>query len=411
MQLTISKQDSLYTEKLVKNGAPKEVHYVVKNTPFTIDYKIENFNEKSAFNFHKCKIECSLLYDVKPPRSVDYVNKKPMEYVIHSNQKGDECSVEFRIKVLTTQLEGSLFLIKAMLWNSKDKSESLECLSKCIKTVSKPEQVRKKIAQNNKNGKETGVTTTTSTPSRKKRTRSDELLETLQNIQEQQNRQMEMMNNLYGYMYNFTCMSMNNVMNNNMDYQSQLAAPQNMDNQMVIDNNGNFMQPNTPIIESEDCSVNNNVVQSPPNCPVNNNIDQSLPNCSGNNMVVDSIPNCSANDNNMSGSSPDCSGNNMDDFDVAFHNLVQCYKKINPSERPSKIRKLFQDNSNNDDVFDIFQNISANNIAENNQQQTSGCGQYLSLDTCSCNNCPAKQELDQLSKFYMEFLQQEDCKV
>jgi len=161
MQLIVSKQDSLYLEKLVKNGAQKEVHYVVKNAPFTIQYKIENFDEKSAYNFHKSKIECQLLYDVKPPRPVDYVNKKPMDYVIHSNERGDECTVEFRIKVLTTQLEGSLFLIKATLWNSKDnKKDSIECLSKCVKTVSKPEQVRKKMAMNNKGSKDNNTSST-----------------------------------------------------------------------------------------------------------------------------------------------------------------------------------------------------------------------------------------------------------
>jgi len=166
MEIQILKQEALYLEKLVKNGGSKEVHYVVKNTPFMIQYGFKNSGDGgNSFNFSKCKVDCSLLYDMNPPKPVDFISKKPMEYVIHPSQNGSECSIEFRVKVLTTQLEGSLFLIKTRL-TSPDGSV-IENISRSVKTVSKPEQIRRKMAQD---GSSTSTKETLkTTPSRKKK--------------------------------------------------------------------------------------------------------------------------------------------------------------------------------------------------------------------------------------------------
>jgi len=278
MELCIIKQDALYLEKLTKNGGSKDVHYVVKNTPFVIQYNIKNWSEGANFNFNKCKVDCTLLYDMNPPKDVDYISKKPMEYVIHPSKVGNDCSIEFRVKVLTTQLEGSLFLIKTKLIGYD--GSVLELNSRPIKTVSKPEQIRRKMAQ-------TGVKETLkSTPSRKKRTRSDELLDILQNIQTDQKQQGEMLNNVVGYL-------MNMGMCFNSDITGQLTNTIN--NAPVNNTNINIIQGNNSSLMMED--GNQNLLK-----------------------------------------------NDGEEFEIAFNNLMTAYNKLNPDIRPTKMKKMMQRN-------------------------------------------------------------------
>jgi len=85
----------------------------------------------------------------------------------------------------------------------------------------------------------------------------------------------------------------------------------------------------------------------------------------------------------------------FDEFDIAYHNLISAYDKLNPTERPSKIRKL-QDNKEYPELLELFDN-------QNGSITQNSCSQ---LDVCTCSTCPARKELEQLNNFYMEFLQQ-----
>jgi len=337
MELYIVKQESLYLEKLVKNGGSKDVHYVVKNTPFTIHYEIKNFDEGSSFNFNKCKVKCSLMFDMNPPKDVDSISKKPMEYVIHPTKGGNECAIEFRVKVLTTQMEGSLFLIKTTLVGSDGKV--LEAITLPIQSVSKPEQVRRKMAKGNNNSSSLKNTT-----SRKKRTRSDELLEALQAIQNDQKQQSETLNTVVGYMMNM------GMYFNNFDLSQINGQP---------------------------------ITQNINNIPINNT---------------------SINIFNRNGDSEENSQCGQEELEVAFNNLMTAYNKLNPSLRPTKMRKVMQENKNSvelNELVSIFggvQNESRTNVSTH-------------LDTCTCPSCPARKELEQLNNFYMEFLNQEDVQI
>jgi len=355
MELYIVKQESLYLEKLVKNGGSKDVHYVVKNTPFTVHYGIKNFEEGSTFNFNKCKVDCSLMIDMNPPKDVDYISKKPMDYVIHPTKGGNECAIEFRVKVLTTQMEGSLFLIRTSLVGSNGKI--LEVITMPIKSVSKPEQVRRKMAKENNNS------SVKSTPSRKKRTRSDELLETLQTIQTEQKQQSEMLNNVVGYMMNM----------------------------------GMYF----------------------------NNLSQNMPmNNIGDNGYLEEKK----------------SQDGQDGLEVAFNNLMTAYNKLNPSLRPTKMKKVMHDNKNSEELNEmvsIFGSIQNESVPQTNGSTHLGnidstlcfggftnevelydtyentilsTNNNFITDTCNCPSCPARKELEQLNNFYMEFLQ-EDVKI
>jgi hypothetical protein len=350
MELYIIKQDSLYVENLVKNGGSKDIHYVVKNTPFVIQFGIKNWTESSPFNFKKCKVDCSLMYDMVPMRPVDFVSKKPMDYTIHPNSSGSECSIEFRVKVLSTQLEGSLFLIRTSLSNS---SQAIECISSCVKTVSKPEQVRRKMAQST-SAKET----LKATPSRKKRTRSDELLDILQNIQDTQKQQADMLANVANFLY----------------------SPYFWNCQMESFTTDGTMN---PIVQEDGTVLTENAIASPqlttdPNTSDVYSADPSL-SC----MALQST---------------------NDEFEKAFVQLVSAYKQVNPTERSSKIRKLVESPSvNPSEITEIVQQF--NNTPMTDISKCSGSNSSLDPCTCTCTNCPARKELEQLNQFYMEFLQ------
>jgi len=108
-----------------------------------------------------------------------------LEYVSTPSEDGTETSVSFRINVLSTQHSNSLFLISINLGRCSVTSEA-------IKSVSKPEQIRKKLAQNDCS--ETHMDDETKS---KKRARSEELLETLAVIQTQQAHQTELISCLF----------------------------------------------------------------------------------------------------------------------------------------------------------------------------------------------------------------------
>jgi len=97
-------------------------------------------------DFNRCPLEARLLYDCDDLKEVGFVKSKPMEYKCHVNEKGDQVTVELRVKVLTSQLEDSHFRIKfvAVEQSSKENIESICAISESIKVVSKPEQVKKK---------------------------------------------------------------------------------------------------------------------------------------------------------------------------------------------------------------------------------------------------------------------------
>jgi len=106
-----------------------------------------------------------------------------LEYVCQPHEgKTNACTVSFRINVLSTQHSNSLFVIKFNFGN-------LEILSEPIRSVSKPEQIRKKLALCEPSEVQSEKTT-------KKRARAEELLETLTIIQNTQLQHTELISSL-----------------------------------------------------------------------------------------------------------------------------------------------------------------------------------------------------------------------
>eukprot|EP00029_Vermamoeba_vermiformis_P012813 TRINITY_DN776_c0_g1_i3.p1 TRINITY_DN776_c0_g1~~TRINITY_DN776_c0_g1_i3.p1 ORF type:complete len:286 (+),score=91.56 TRINITY_DN776_c0_g1_i3:184-1041(+) len=138
-------------------------------------------------------MEASLLYDSEERKPVPYLQKLPLEYFTHLNATGTEVTIEFRVKILTSQYEGSLFLLKIDAINSKG---TVTAISEPIKVVSKPEQIRR-LKSNTPQVKAESLA-----PAKKRRRVSDEdsvdtsstdVMEMLHAIRETQLRQMELM--------------------------------------------------------------------------------------------------------------------------------------------------------------------------------------------------------------------------
>jgi len=103
---------------------------------------------------------------------------------MHPND-GKNCSIQLRVRVLSTQHHGSNFLLKFRL---SEGDKIIETFSQPIKTHSKLDPIRRKIAE------QTGAKVATT--DKKKRARSDELLETLEEIKETQSEQSRMISSL-----------------------------------------------------------------------------------------------------------------------------------------------------------------------------------------------------------------------
>lgn len=193
MQLNIVKQNSLLEEICSKNGRTETVHNTVKNMPFTIVVG------SPGVDLTKGNLEARLIYNSADWKEVPFLAKAPLEYFTHFNASGDEVTIEFRIKVLSSQLENSTFLIKVSV---KHDAKNAEVVSAPIRSVSKVQQIQRKkdAIQNNV------VPTTPSIDQLKKRKRSravaededsssssTEVMEMLQQIRETQLLQLEMM--------------------------------------------------------------------------------------------------------------------------------------------------------------------------------------------------------------------------
>jgi len=175
--LQIRDQSYLFKERTHVNGEVYNVHYIVRKTPFQII-----LGSGSSF-FGAQKLECSLLYH-QTNKTVDSNIGPAIEYACNHHDSPTTCAVSFRINVLSTQHLNSNFIIKIAFGNEVVFSEP-------IRSVSKPEQIRKKLAQcgdEDERGDETK-------PS-KKRARSEELIAMLSLIHQTQLDQTAFFTNL-----------------------------------------------------------------------------------------------------------------------------------------------------------------------------------------------------------------------
>jgi hypothetical protein len=159
----------MLVEKYARNGITKDCHNVVKNSPFTIHLT----SSDRKFDFSNSNFECVLLYDSAEHKPIPFLQKLPLEFCVHrSPTSNTEITLEFRLKVLSSQFENSLFLIKITATN-KETQQTASIMSAAIRVVSKPEQIRRK-----KESLQKAPPELSSTPQQRKRKREDEESET-----------------------------------------------------------------------------------------------------------------------------------------------------------------------------------------------------------------------------------------
>ena len=190
-KLIIVEHTSIAEEKFAKNGEQKNVHVVVKNTPFFITVAFIELHPKVKVDFNNVTIEALLMYDCEGERFVDFVKNKPLEYKGMISDKGDKMTLEIRIKKLSSHLEDMFFKIRIKGVDSVSKKDLplLYATSQPIKVVSKPEQITK--------FKEGQIGKPISQQVRpKKRNLSDMMFDSVQKIQQQQHEQLALLRKL-----------------------------------------------------------------------------------------------------------------------------------------------------------------------------------------------------------------------
>jgi len=161
-----------------KNGFSSDVHVVAKNLPWALE-----INSNNTVDLTAATVTAQLFYqpeaEEEGERPVDGVHKAPLEYRTHVNSK-DSATLEFRIKVLTSQLQ-SLFRVKIQVKaadsnkKGKDSLQVVHLLSNPIKVVSKPSQATKKRSAEEISSEKTP----------QKKTTTEVLLETLARLEQQ----------------------------------------------------------------------------------------------------------------------------------------------------------------------------------------------------------------------------------
>lgn len=170
------------------------MHVVVKNQPFLVQVGMSSNSslEAQAFDFKKASLEARLLYDCDQLKEVDFVKLKPLEYKCHASDfdRGDQITVELKLKVLSSQLEDMFFRIRftALHPVTKQPVPSLTVVSEPIKVVSKPDQVRKKKSSSSVSSQPPPTTSQNSAPTpsaveKRKRTAEEMVVECLSRIE------------------------------------------------------------------------------------------------------------------------------------------------------------------------------------------------------------------------------------
>lgn len=122
------------------DGRQRPIAVVIKNSPFlfVLQYTLPASMQQTDIMF-----ECVLCYGTEVEKPVDYVRICPIEYRSIPCEVASCIAIEMRIKVLTSQLEDSLFKIVFRGVKGYEAIPGMQCESELIRVVSKPEQIKK----------------------------------------------------------------------------------------------------------------------------------------------------------------------------------------------------------------------------------------------------------------------------
>lgn len=178
--VTILKQTSPFEERVTRNGIQRDIHVVIKNSPFIVQIGVA---KNCEIDLNHVAFEAFLLYDTEGDKGVDFVKVKPIEFKCVPSEAGDQVAIELRIKVLTSQHEDMFFKVAIQGQDPVTKQDipNMRVITAPIKVISKPEQLKKRQPP----------------PASKKRTVNDMVVEAVTRIEKQQSEQAILMEKLF----------------------------------------------------------------------------------------------------------------------------------------------------------------------------------------------------------------------
>lgn len=191
--IQIVKQTSPFEERVTKNGIQRDIHVVIKNSPFIVQIGVV---KNCEIDLNHVAFEATLLYDTEGDKGVDFVKIKPVEYKCVPSEAGDQVAIELRIKVLTSQHEDMFFKVSIQGHDPVSKQEipNLLVITSPIKVISKPEQLKKR--------QPAPTNPSTASTMSKKRTVNDMVVEAITRIEKQQAEQTYLMEKLLEMQHN-----------------------------------------------------------------------------------------------------------------------------------------------------------------------------------------------------------------
>jgi len=194
--LSVVKQTSPFEERVTRNGIQRDIHVVIKNSPFMVHMAAAR---NCDLDLNHVAFEASLLYDTEGEKGVDFVKVKPIEFKCTPNETGDQVAVELRIKVLTSQHEDMFFKVRIQGQDPVTKQDvpHLKIITSPIKVISKPEQLKKRGSNAVANPAAASVAPVAATgaaaTNSKKRTVNDMVVEAVTRIEKHQDSQSSML--------------------------------------------------------------------------------------------------------------------------------------------------------------------------------------------------------------------------
>lgn len=351
-QLTLIRQTSPQQEKVSKNGIQKNVHVVVKNTPFLLQIGLSSplLLNSAVIDFKQLVLDIQLIYDNEFLKPVGFVKTKPCDLKSTVNERGDQVSVNAKIKVLTSQHEDMFFRIKVRALEPKTKREfnpPLEVISAPIKVISKPKQMKKRKAT-------------------KRRSLNDMLVETVQRIESQQEAQQEALEQLIRSKKRKAT-----ELRSGKDFKT----PHNFSSSVA-----NVGVPQHAYTTYANVSMNTN----------NNNNSYS-----------------NTNNNSSSVSNWDPSVQAEEDLVEAIVQFFAAYEQLESGDRPSKIRRVMRSitTRETEQLSELFDDLTSARFDECTGEKEEKKKEYpASQEGCNCLDCPHKAELEKIDEFYKDFL-------
>ncbi|EAL64200.1 hypothetical protein DDB_G0286351 [Dictyostelium discoideum AX4] len=430
----------------------KQVHVVVKNTPFGISMK----SNDPQFNFHNYVIKATLLYDCDPPKMVDFIHNEPLQYVATVSEDGTEVVVDVKVGILSSQHQGSMFLAVLHISHTSVPSPSpnepimtilnniggnsianlnsqlpnpiynLCVVSHPIRIVSKVDHVKKE-----------GI------PILKKKTFHEILTDKLKKLQKFQDSQSKWIKNLYQqHLIEFDmepyCSKKdqnNNNNNNNSNSNCQngggsicddssnsstpsLSSYSNGNNKYNNNNNDSSESDESDDDDNNDDDDNDSIDFNISKQKNQQHLQQQLLNHQSKQQKVSSTNNNTTTTTSSSSASSiqqkqqpvqpqqQKQQNQSSNFQNSFNRVVEAFKYVPESERKDIITKMVEQLRSDDleqlvatfmdelGVGDANSDVSSTKGGNNNNNNSIGC---------FCENCPSKKELERFQGLCMNF--------